>query len=437
MKKNRRIITLILVAGMLLSFASCTGKQSSGDESTSDAPETTDGAGVSGETTAADGALEVAKQEYTFTKLGETDVLSATVGGVSVYDVGYTSGDESVAAVVGNAVVAMGSGMTTITATRGSDTVVITVNVNTFSKVVIAGDDMVPLNTASNPTAALTAAVEVPTVFDKTDAGVTWTSSNPEVATVDADGNVTAVGTGVAVITASSNYQITTTTVQSMMGMSITSTDTAIADDKVVVMVNNEFDAEKNKEIIGTYTGHYDWQGFAAQASEENPCYTKDNFLWIRSKIILELKADGTFTQKVLNAQRATYPDSIDDSLPESTYEEQVAKYGKNNCYIYNRADQDPTSEEFAGSDKTYATIEGMEASGMRNFAEIGYFMVTGGELKLYYGVTNGMTGEYQSEEFDYGKIEGNEFVNNEYVPFVNMVKMSGNMTQVLTKSAD
>ena len=51
--------------------------------------------------------------------------------------------------------------------------------------------------------------------------------------------------------------------------------------------------------------------------------------------------------------------------------------------------------------------------------------------------MTNGMTGEYQSEEFDYGKIEGNEFVNNEYVPFVNMVKMSGNMTQVLTKSAD
>ena len=79
MKKNRRIITLILVAGMLLSFASCTGKQSSGDESTSDAPETTDGTGVSGETTAADGALEVAKQEYTFTKLGETVIVPNSV----------------------------------------------------------------------------------------------------------------------------------------------------------------------------------------------------------------------------------------------------------------------------------------------------------------------------------------------------------------------
>ncbi|MFQ9148661.1 MAG: Ig-like domain-containing protein [Eubacteriales bacterium] len=246
MKKNRRIITLILVAGMLLSFVP--PESSPRGTSTSDAPETTDGAGFRRQQPPT--ARLVAKQEYAFTKLGETDVLSATVGGVSVYDVGYTSGDESVAAVVGNAVVAMGSGMTTITATRGSDTVVMTVNVNTSSKVVIAGDDMVPLNTASNPTAALTAAVEVPTVFDKTDAGVTWTSSNPEVATVDADGNVTAVGTGVAVITASSNYQITTTTVQSMMGMSITSTDTAIADDKVVVMVNNEFDAEKNKEIM-------------------------------------------------------------------------------------------------------------------------------------------------------------------------------------------
>lgn len=109
MKKNRRIITLILVAGMLLSFASCTGKQSSGDESTSDTPRPLTVPEFP-ERQQPPTRAEVAKQEYTFTKLGETDVLSATVGGVSVYDVGYTSGDESVAAVVGNAVVAMGSG---------------------------------------------------------------------------------------------------------------------------------------------------------------------------------------------------------------------------------------------------------------------------------------------------------------------------------------
>ena len=429
MRKNRKVITLILVAGMLLSFAACSSSNTTAQET--DAPEVTN----AGTNTAPTGTFEVAKLEYTFSKLGETDVLSATVGGTEVYDVEYTSGDEKIAAVVGNAVIAMGSGMTTITATRGSDTAVITVNVNTASKVSIAGDDMISLNTESNPSAVLTATVEVPTVFDKTDAGVTWTSSNPKVATVDADGKITAVSTGVATITASSNYQITTTTVQSMMGKTITSTDTAIADDVVTVMVNNEFDAEKNKDIVGTYTGTYDWQGFASQASAENPCYTKDNFLWIRSKIILELNSDGTFTQKVLNAQRATYPESIDDSLPESTYEEQVAKYGKNNCYIYNRADQDPASAEFAGSDKTYAAIEGMEASGMRNFEENGYFMIVDGELKLYYGATNGMTGEYQSEEFDYGKVDGSEFVNNKYVPFVNMVKMSANMSQVLTKA--
>ena len=76
-----------------------------------------------------------------------------------------------------------------------------------------------------------------------------------------------------------------------------------------------------------------------------------------------------------------------------------------------------------------------MEASGMRNFEENGYFMIVDGELKLYYGATNGMTGEYQSEEFDYGKVDGSEFVNNKYVPFVNMVKMSANMSQVLTKA--
>ena len=297
MKKNRKVITLILVAGMLLSFAACSNSNTTAPDT--DAPEVTN----AGTNTAPTGTFEVAKLEYTFSKLGETDVLSATVGGTEVYDVEYTSGDEKIAAVVGNAVIAMGSGMTTITATRGSDTAVITVNVNTVSKVSIAGDDMISLNTESNPSAVLTATVEVPTVFDKTDAGVTWTSSNPKVATVDADGKITAVSAGVATITASSNYQITTTTVQSMMGKTITSTDTAIADDVVTVMVNNEFDAEKNKDIVGTYTGTYDWQGFASQASAENPCYTKDNFPWIRSKIILELNSDGTFTQKVLNAQ--------------------------------------------------------------------------------------------------------------------------------------
>ncbi len=309
------------------------------------------------------------------------------------------------------------------------------VTVATSAAVSIDGDDMVSLNTESNPTAALTASVAVPTVFDSAEAGVTWSSNNPDVATVDANGVVTAVSAGIAQITATSNYQVSTTSSQTIMGMTITSTEDAITEDVITVMVNNEFDASAHAEIIGTYEGHYDWQGFHTQASADNPCYTAENFQWIRSKIVLELKEDGSFTQQVLNAQRATYPEAIDMSLPESTYDEQVAKYGKNNCYVYNPYDQDPSAEEFASeTDKTFAAISGMEARGMRNFAENGYYLILDGQLVLFFGQVNGFTGEYETSTFTYGSADGS-FVNNVYVPFTNLVAMNDNMSVVLAKA--
>ncbi|MGN1129586.1 MAG: Ig-like domain-containing protein [Candidatus Flemingiibacterium sp.] len=433
MKFSRKIAAIMLATAMLVSFASCSDEGAS-DDTPDNTPVTS---GDTQQSAAPTGELAVAKDEYSFTKLGESDVIDVTVGGTPVYDAELVSDDESIAAVVGNAVVAMGKGTTTVTAKRDGKEAIVTVTVAPEAKVVIAGDGMIKLDTDNIKTATITASVKVPSIFDNADAGVTFTSSNPDVATVDSKGVITAVGTGVATITASSNYQITTTTTQSIMGRTITSTESVIADDTVTVMVNNEFDAEKNADIVGTYTGYYDWQGFASQASADNPCYTKDNFQWIRSKIILELNADGTFTQTVLNAQRATYPEKIDESLPESTYDEQVAKYTKNGCYIYNRADQDPAADEFKDTGKTFAAIEGMEASGMRNFSESGYFMITDGKLELFYGAVNGMTGEYQSESFEYGKVEGNEFLANKYVPFTNMVAMSENMSQVLTKTPE
>ena len=64
MRKNRKVITLILVVGMLLSVAACSGSNTTDPDT--DAPEVTN----AGPNTAPTGTFEVAKLEYTFSKLG-------------------------------------------------------------------------------------------------------------------------------------------------------------------------------------------------------------------------------------------------------------------------------------------------------------------------------------------------------------------------------
>ena len=130
-------------------------------------------------------------------------------------DLTWTSSDDTVATVDENGVVtAVGGGTATITATLNADEsiyaeCVVTVSVPLESISVEAdGDtdslevgDTVKLAVGYNPA-------------DTTDEkGVTWTSSNEDVATVDENGMVTAVAGGIATITATSvaNADITAT----------------------------------------------------------------------------------------------------------------------------------------------------------------------------------------------------------------------------------
>ena len=379
------------------------------------------------------GTLSFREETLKLDQLGKASELSVSVGDTEVYGAEFSSSNEEVAIVVGNAVIATGDGNAVITAEYGGQEASCIVTVETQATVVIEGDAV--RNVALGGTVQLSASVKLPSVFD-TDAGVTWSSNDEKVATVDENGLVTALQTGIAQITAESNYQITTTETSTVMGMQIESTEEKIASATVTLLIGNEYDASVHTNIAGTYEGHYDWQGFAEQASAENPCYTQDNFLWIRSKIVLTLHEDGSFYQEVLNAQRASYPDEIDMSLPESTYEEQIAKYGTTNCYVYNRYEQRSDAEEFAGEmGKVFANIDGMTAAGMNNFAESGYYMVLDGKLVLFYGKVNGFTGEYESTTFVWGDVEDSAFVQNAYVPFTNLVAMNENMTQKLTKT--
>ncbi|MDE6279211.1 MAG: C10 family peptidase, partial [Paramuribaculum sp.] len=135
--------------------------------------------------------------------VGETAALTATVLPDNATDktVTWASNDESIATVDAEGeVTAIAIGEAVITATCGEVTAECKVTVN---PVAVAAEsiklDKETLELKVGETAALTATVLPDNATDKT---VTWASSNPDVATVNADGVITAVAVGEAVITA-------------------------------------------------------------------------------------------------------------------------------------------------------------------------------------------------------------------------------------------
>ena len=151
-------------------------------------------------------------------KIGDTYQRQAT--SASPATVAYSSADPAVATVDANGVVtALAAGTTTITASvaqvdywlPASASYKVTV---TPATVAVTG---LTLNKANlrfgmnAPTAQALIADVLPA--DATDKTVTWTSSDPTVATVDASGNVTPKAKGTATITAKAGDQTATSTV--------------------------------------------------------------------------------------------------------------------------------------------------------------------------------------------------------------------------------
>ena len=133
---------------------------------------------------------------------GESMTLSAEVTPEDATDaVTWSSSDASVATVDqrGN-VTAVGAGTATITATAGDYSATCEVTV-TIPFIPVSGITLSQNAASLFVDEGMTLSAEV-TPEDATDKTVTWSSSNASVATVDQNGNVTAVGTGVATITA-------------------------------------------------------------------------------------------------------------------------------------------------------------------------------------------------------------------------------------------
>ena len=138
-----------------------------------------------------------------------TLVAKVIPDGATDKTVTWRSSNEKVATVDANGkVTAVGNGEATITAKAGDKTATCTVKVTVFATGITLDKTNLTMEVVDAPV-KLTAKV---TPDGAIDGAVTWSSDKTDVATVDANGNVTAVGNGEAKITAkASDYSATCT----------------------------------------------------------------------------------------------------------------------------------------------------------------------------------------------------------------------------------
>lgn len=216
--------------------------------------------------------------DKTEVKVGQTAQLSVTYTAEKpdkdITDdktVSYTSSDETIATVDATGkVTAVKPGKVTITASvlNGTitDTIEITVPVVPVTNIGLAVSktdldkgDVVNIITTINPT---------DTTEDKT---ITWTSSNEKVATVDANGTVTAVGGGNATITA------TVGTIKASLDFKVTEVKTVVKKTTLEDMTIGDFLSVVSKGVQlkkgHTYTITFDSVSPNAVNNWETPSY--------------------------------------------------------------------------------------------------------------------------------------------------------------------
>lgn len=152
-------------------------------------------------------SITISPQTYTFKALGEALQLSATVLPLTAENkvITWSSSNNDIATVdASGKVTALADGTCTITATSTDGTnISATANITVDSKVPVTGISVTPTTLSLYPTetSTLTATVVPANATVKT---YTWSSSNNDIATVDATGKVTAIAAGSCTITATS-----------------------------------------------------------------------------------------------------------------------------------------------------------------------------------------------------------------------------------------
>lgn len=249
-------------------------------------------------------------------KVGTTALLTTTINPADTTDdktVTYTSSDEKVATVdVNGKVTAVAPGTATITATVGefTDTVKITVPAVAITDIKLSVDktaldkgDIINIVATVNP---------ADTTEDKT---ITWTSSNEKVATVDANGTVTAVGGGNATITAAIGD------VKAEVTFKVTAQETVVKKTKIADFTIADFLSVQSDGVQlkkgHTYTFTFNAKGTDATSTNlyETPCY----FIYTNSenKFNTEDYKELVFARGDVwcwfNADTAQNPDALPD----------------------------------------------------------------------------------------------------------------------------
>lgn len=357
-------------------------------------------------------SFELSTNAVSMTQIGETATVNALLDG-EVVNTTITLSTNDYLTVSGNTFTAKAEGRTTISFSYEDFELYCVVNVDTSFAITYEIEKT--SNVKSNDEFNIGASVTLPDV-SITETGITYTSSDTDIATVDEEGNVTAISAGFAVISMVSvatvwedGYEIMGQTVPG----SYKNTSASIN-----ILVDNEFSSTTAEELIGTYEASYDWVGFG----ETSAATSITEAGWIRALLSLDINEDGTFKQVLYNAQRSNY--SLVDGVIT-------------NGHTYNRYNQS-TSLDIA-KDFTYNDGEGGQTVSLSfadvfgyttipHFTESGHVYMSNNVVTLYYTTTKGET-----KSFVVGAIS--DLTSNGYSVFENQTTFHANMhSMILTK---
>ncbi len=282
-------------------------------------------------------AIEFSAEEYTVATKEEVQLVWTVLPeNTNDKTVTFTSDDKEIATVNDTGLVTgIKAGTANIIATANDGGIVGTVPVTVIQKAegitVIGEETTVWVGENASFSAVVTPA-------DTTDKSVVWSSSDEKIATVDADGKITALKAGSCDIIASSVYgtaegRITVTVLQQIEGIELSRTDKAMKIDEsfsltATVLPADAYDHSARWESSDSETVSVDSQGVVTAhklGTATITAYSADeNIKAVCEVRVIKLIDSITFTENAINMEKGETATLIPVILPEDATEKQL-----------------------------------------------------------------------------------------------------------------